>query len=100
MKADLETLPIRELRDACRELDLASDGRKAELVARLVMYADSMMTPNDWAHSASQEDGHTAAPQQLAETSPVASANQQTSSVQDARAARGDEEEYALAEPD
>ena len=49
MKLDLEILPLRELKDECRELRLSSAGRKADLVARLLKYAVSVMTPADLA---------------------------------------------------
>ena len=44
---DLNQLPLKELRSACRELDLSCEGSKSDLIARLVMYADSVMTRDD-----------------------------------------------------
>ena len=44
---DLNQLPLKELRSACSELDLSCEGSKSDLIARLVMYADSVMTRDD-----------------------------------------------------
>jgi hypothetical protein len=42
-----EQLPLSELRNACVELDLPSTGRQVDLVTRLAMHSDPVMTPAD-----------------------------------------------------
>ncbi|CAJ1375742.1 unnamed protein product [Effrenium voratum] len=41
----IEQLPLAELRKACEDLGMATDGGKEALLKRLAMYADSAMTP-------------------------------------------------------
>eukprot|EP00930_Biecheleria_cincta_P034182 TRINITY_DN2363_c0_g1_i6.p1 TRINITY_DN2363_c0_g1~~TRINITY_DN2363_c0_g1_i6.p1 ORF type:complete len:2350 (-),score=650.32 TRINITY_DN2363_c0_g1_i6:17-7066(-) len=41
----LNLLTIRELRHACLDLDLPTHGSKGDIVKRLMMHADSVMTP-------------------------------------------------------
>ncbi|CAK0887919.1 unnamed protein product, partial [Prorocentrum cordatum] len=47
MRRGLSAMSVPDLRKALCDLSLPCDGRKADMVARLVMYADSLQTPVD-----------------------------------------------------
>jgi len=57
--SDLQKIPVKELKAACQELDLPCDGRKKDLITRLIMFAESQgISASQLQLSQTQENDH------------------------------------------